>query len=171
MPIGLRPPYRLGHGFALLLPEEVSVDDSSLDVLVKLELDIEDGRVVVSRFCAERRPGGPPITMDILKSVPLVRLRTFAANTGLLTGLVRISTTDGTHTVRPATAEDVAALTALPELDRVAIVYRAALFYGYPPTVKVAEALDVSPSVAAKRVQAARRAGLLEPTTPGRKGA
>lgn len=168
MPIGLLPPYRLGNGFALLVPRQVTVDDPSLDVLVDLELDVQDDQVVIARFCAEQRPGGPPITMDVLKSMPLVRLRTFAANSGLLTGLVRISTSNGTHTTTSAGPDELA---TLPELDRVAIAYRAALFFGYAPTAAVAETLGVSPSVAAKRVQAARRAGLLEPTTKGKKGA
>ena len=168
MAIGLRPPHHLGYGFALLVPPVALVDDPSLDVVVDLELDVEGDRLVITRFAVERRPGGPPITMDVLKSLPLVRLAAKAATDGVLTGLVHVTTTNGTTTVTPAHASEIE---ALPEIDRTAVAYRAALFFGLPPTVTVAEMLGVSRDVAAKRVQAARRAGLLEPTTKGKKGA
>ena len=138
-------------------------------MLIELEVDVDDGRLVIKRFCAERQTEGGAITMDSLKSLPLVSMAAMAAQAGILSGIVRVQTTSpGNYQVDPVTAEEVE---ALPELERVALFYRAALFCGEAPTTWVAEALKVSRDVAAKRVQAARRAGLLEPTTKGRKGA
>lgn len=155
----------LGGGFAVTWSPKVQVDDESLDVLVELELDVEDGRLVVTRFTAQRRPKGPPVTIDVLKSLPLVRLTSQAAKDGLLYGLIRVESTGGAGTrVQPVD------LHGLPEAERAAIVYRAAHFLGMPPTAAVAEVLGISRDMAAKRVQAARSAGLLEQTTKGRKG-
>lgn len=61
-------------------------------------------------------------------------------------------------------------LASLPELDRVAVAYRLAYFIGRPPTSYVAELLNVSREVAAKRVQKARRKKLLATTTKGKRG-
>jgi hypothetical protein len=54
------------------------------------------------------------------------------------------------------------------ELARVAEVYLAAWGRGEPPTKAVAGQFGISTSAAAKRVAAARRAGLLAPTSSGR---
>lgn len=164
----IRSPHPLGSGFAVLWEPTVRVDDPALDVVVELELEVEGGRLVVSRLEVERRPDGPPVTVDVLKSLPLVGLTAHAAAGGLLRGLVRVRRTKGGTQV---TAADVEDLDELPEAERAAVVYRAALFFGMAPTASVAEVLGVSRDMAAKRVQAARLAGLLEPTRKGQKGA
>ena len=57
------------------------------------------------------------------------------------------------------------------ELVEVATIYTAAFARRRPPVMAVAEALGVSRSTANKRVIAARKAGLLPPTTQGKAGA
>lgn len=162
-----RPPVPLGSGFAMGYSPSVRVDDPTVDVVVELDLDVEEGRLVVTELRAERRPDGPPVTVDVLKSLPLVSLVTRSAEAGLMSGLVKVrSTGPGSTRIVPARPED---LEKLPDVERAAVVYRAAFLFGLPPTAAVAEALGVSRDVAAKRVQAARQAGLLEPTTKGRK--
>lgn len=52
-------------------------------------------------------------------------------------------------------------------LRQVAHVYAEALAVGRYPVVAVAEHFDWHMTLAGKRVQAARRRGLLPPTTPG----
>lgn len=161
----LRPPVPLGQGFGLLWATPVRVDDPGLEAIVTLDLAVEGDHLVVTKFTADQREGGPPITIDFLKSMPLVGLTQRAVEGGLLNGLVRTRTKG--H-LAPATAEDLASLS---EVERAAVVYRAAIFIGFPPTLAVADACGWSHDVAAKRVQAARKAELLEPTTKGRKGA
>ena len=159
----------VGSGMVLTWHPKVHADLPDLGVVVDLEVAAEDGRLVVTKFTAQRREGGGPITIDVLKSMPLVRLAALAASGPVLSGLVRVEEiAPGNYEVRPVTAEQ---LEQLPEVERVAVIYRAAYFLGLPPTAAVAEACGWSHDVAAKRVQAARRAGLLEPTTRGRKGA
>lgn len=159
----------LGSGFFVGWEPVLPVDDPAFDVILELELEAEDGRLVVERFTAKRRPGGPAVTVDVLKAIPLVGLTSRAAAPGLLRGIVRSRPTKpGSSRVAPAKLED---LEELSEAERAAVVYRAAHFFGLPPTVTVAEVLGLSRDVAAKRVQAARLAGLLDPTTKGRKGA
>ena len=161
--------FRLGSGFLLLYRDNLEVDDDELGLHVALELEVEDNRLVVTSFCARRLEGGPPVTAEALKSVPLVRWTQLAASGGFLSGLVRSETTaPGNYKATPATDDD---LNKLPEVERAAVVYRGAYFVGLPPTSTVAEVLGVNKAVAAKRVQAARRAGLLEPTVKGKKGA
>ncbi len=156
--------YDVGSGFVVVWKPVVHVDETDLDVVVDLEVAVEDGRLVVNHFSATRRPSGPPVSIEILKRMPLVGLASRAAPGAVLESLKRRLpggwVVDG--------RED---LQALPEPERVAIVYRAAYFLGLPPTTAVAEVLGVTREVAAKRVQAARWAGLLEPTKKGKKGA
>lgn len=56
------------------------------------------------------------------------------------------------------------------ELVRVAAVYRIAYLAHQPPVQAVAEQLGLPASTAAKKVMAARRVGLLPPTTQGKAG-
>lgn len=159
-------PHHLGGGFAVMWASPLEVDDPDLDVVIELELEVEDERLVVSALRARRRPGGPPVTVDALKSLPVVRLIARELGGGaVLSWLVQIDDQgDGHYRVAPANLE------ALPEAERAAIIYRAAYFLGMAPTTAVAEGLGISRDMAAKRVQAARLAGFLEPTTKGRKG-
>jgi hypothetical protein len=155
--------HQLGHGLAIVWFRRVHVDDPELPVLVDLELDDNGDRLVVTTLTLSARLEGPPVDADALRSIPLARLVRRAIE-GPLGGPVRVeSTGDGSVVVTPPGP--------LSEVEAVAVAYKAALFIGEAPTAAVAEALGVSRDVAAKRVQAARRAGLLEPTSKGRKGA
>lgn len=152
--------------FGVMWQRAVTIDDPTLPVVVELELEVQGGRLVVSRLAAARRADGPPVTVDVLKSLPLVGLASRAATGGPMMGLVKRERTDG-KSVRVSPLD----LDRLTEAERAAVVYRAAFFIGMPPTAAVAEVLGISRDMAAKRVQAARLAGLLEPTSKGRKGA
>jgi hypothetical protein len=106
------------------------------------------------------------VTADVLRQIPVARLIVRAVGSDVLGGLVRIrETTPGSSAVTPVSVAE------LPEPIRTAVIYRTALFVNEPPTAAVAEAAGISQEAAAKRVQRAREAGLLEPTTRGRKGA
>jgi hypothetical protein len=156
----------VGDGIRVGYRPRATVDTDELPVIVELEVAEESGRLVVESLTARRRPGGPPVTIDVLKSLPMVGLVGFTAQGHALAGLMRVSTaSDGSTVTEPMSVEQ------LDEPERVAVVYRASLLFGWPPTAAVAEDLGVSKDVAAKRVQAARRAGLLAPTSRGRKGA
>ena len=55
-------------------------------------------------------------------------------------------------------------------LRTVADLYRYAVNSGISPATHIAETMNVSPSGAAKRIQAARRAAFLKPARPGKSG-
>ena len=154
----------LGHGFTVLWRAWYWVDADELEHSVRLELDVDGGRLVIASFAVERRPGGSPVTIEALKSMPLVGLISLAVTAGPESGLA-------SKDAGPWQLVDGEAIDRLPELEQVALVYRMAYFIGLSPTKAVALELELSRDVAAKRVQAARRAGLLEPTRKGQKGA
>jgi hypothetical protein len=93
------------------------------------------------------------VTGDILRRIPVERL--------LRAHLPRTVRSAGLH---GRDEEDAG-------LPWVAAVYRVAFVTLDPPVKAVAEQLGVSASVAANRVMAARRAGYLPPTKPGKAGA
>ena len=150
----------IGDGFRLA--QEITISgtlDLPYDVAVDAEL--EDGRYVVKRLCATRKEGGPPVTTDGLRAVPVARILAHgAAGT-----LVKVTpNTAGTEfTAAPVGPWD-------DELTQVAGVYRLAYACGLPPTKAVAESFEIPASTAAKKVMKARKAGVLGETTPGQAG-
>lgn len=148
----------LGLGFAVEWNDHVEVsevDGESLPHTLDMKLGVEGNRLVCESYSAIRRRGGSPVTAESLRRMPVA-----GATWGLLS-LVRGR--DRAHVTKVD-------LDRLPEMERVAVGYRLAYFIGRPPTTYVAELLNVSRDVAAKRVQKARRGGLLEQTAKGKKG-
>jgi hypothetical protein len=162
----------LGGGFVIRYTPLVSLTEAPNRAGFDVELVLgDDGtRLVVDELTLIRREGGRAITSEGLKYVPVNEIITFVAlgwdaddeTTGADGVMRRVG-----RRYRPV---DQSTLDALPELERVAFEYRFALAIGAAPTQAVADALDVTPAVAAKRVQKARRAGLLAATTPGKRG-
>jgi hypothetical protein len=168
--------FDLGSGFAFLWHQRFEIDEpEAYDVALELTVEEEGGRLVISSLAAKRRLGGPPVSIEMLKAMPLVRLAREAAHRAVtaspLSGLVRVEREGGPTGITTVGPANLKEMEELPEIERAAIAYRAAYFVGDSPTKAVAELLGLTHAVAAKRVQAARRAGLLEPTTQGRKGA
>jgi hypothetical protein len=64
--------------------------------------------------------------------------------------------------------ESAEAAQQLEPNELVASIYRDAIAEGQPPTKTVAEVLGLSVAAASSRVQRARKAGRLPPTSPGR---
>lgn len=147
----------------LELPPRIRVeaeDYDELDYDITLCAELEDSRYVITELTARRKPNGLPITPEGLRSVATARVLEMA-----LSGHIRVwtRTEDGELRGHHAwTVED--------ELVRVAGTYRIAQACGIPPTKSVAEIFNITRSAAAKKVMAARKAGLLGPTTPGKKG-
>ena len=161
---GLRK-HSLGSDLFFLWEPELSVDLPELPVVLKLKVDVEDGRLVVMELTVTRRPDGPPVSVNVLRSIPVASLTALA----VAESVGKSNSGPSWSTVTDADA--LGDLTHLPELERVAVVYRWGYFIGENPTQWVAKKLEMSYAVAAKRVQAARLAGFLDPTSKGRKGA
>jgi hypothetical protein len=80
-----------------------------------------------------------------------------------------------TKTPSPAPSEKMKGTkrgTSLDEevLKAVADLYRYAVNSGISPSAHIAETMNISPSAAAKRIQAARQAAFLKPARPGKSG-
>jgi hypothetical protein len=125
-----------------------------------LDVRLIDGRYETTRLEARQRDGGPPITADTLRELPL--RQTIAAVAERMAGLA----TDPEGDVRRISFGG-----ATEGLEEVAVIYAVAYAVGIRPTKAVADRLSLPSSTASKRVMAARKAGLLPPATPGKAGA
>lgn len=129
---------------------------------VAIDAVLENGRYVVESLSAQRTAGGPPITTEQLRLIPVGRILAEGLAT-LVRMTVPVSSGEARITTDPRPLAD--------DLSTVAAIYRIAYACGLPPTKTVAEMLGLPASTANKRVIRARREGLLPATTPGRAGA
>lgn len=128
---------------------------------VDLEAEFRNGRYELVSLKAHRKRGGPEVTGEGLRQLP-VRAILRKATAGL-----------------PPMAFVLAVSRPSPELFRrvndealaiVSAVYRAGLEEGKPPTQVVADYLQMPRSTAARWIARARERGLLGPATPGKAG-
>ncbi|MGH7540182.1 MAG: hypothetical protein ACRELC_04195 [Gemmatimonadota bacterium] len=146
------------------------VDDPEIPYDLHLELAIEDGRQVCEEIRIVRRPGGPEITGEALRRVPVVRLaREHLPPVFKVLERKKVKGKTITRlglTARPADVEEVAAAIERPrgsartigadELRAVADAVRVAVAFERPTGPAVADALQVSPSHARRLIQRAR---------------
>jgi hypothetical protein len=141
--------------------DRIRVHASGRDVPCDVELvaEVENGTYVVSEVRCTRRRGGPEVTGEAIRAVPIHRILTrgaIDANGGLHPG-------PGVEEIRDqGPTED--------SLHVVAYIYRLAHMVGDPPTRAVASAIGVPYSTAARWVQQARQAKFLRPADRGRPG-
>jgi hypothetical protein len=160
---------RVDLGDGVLVPERVTVTatpdmegDPPHEVVA--EVVAHDGRLVCEEVTLRRVDGGPPVTTESLRRVPLAGI----VGAGLR-GSVLESGEDG---VRPfSIPSDVAAHGPTDQaLRAAATVYRFSHALGEPPTKAVAASLGLTHSTAARWVAKARERGYLGPTSQGRAG-
>lgn len=147
---------------------EVGTFRYQVENLYDLELHTvyEAGRVICDRLTVTRRPGGPSVTTEGLRKIPIA-------------GLVR----DGLESTRLPFREYVFAAEQTAPVDRrptagpteedlraVADSYRAAYATGAPPTRAVMSRLKLPRSTASRWIALARKRGLLGPATPRKAG-
>lgn len=150
-------------------------DDSPItdgDALPGAEVEVHpcvvDGRLAVEQLVVRRRPDGPTVTIDAIKSLPLTAIVSRASRPGPLGGLVSRKVVE-----QPGSEPhmEYKPLDVLDDHQQAALVYRLAYFLNRPPTLAVGEHFGIAKAAAAKRVQRARELGLLDPTIRGKKGA
>lgn len=135
----LGPPHQVLPGIAFPATVLVVAEEEPghpCDVTVRVEA--EAGRMVPAEVTVRRRPGGPPVTGEMLRSVQVAALVKHAA-----------------------VATYVSERPAGDRLQQVAHMYRLAAFIGQAPTVTVADQLGMSRATAGRLISAARKAGLL----------
>lgn len=154
----------------LMAPGEygITVDDEALPYVVELDVVLEDQRPSCKEIRCIRRPGGPPVTSEGIREIPV-------------SGILRHTLQDvayrvdeispGQYKLTPVSkGNDIeatyqAARRRFPltddRLEKAALLYQEAEARGDPPTKNVAEAMHVSRSTAARLVREARKRGHL----------
>lgn len=161
----------------LLVPEwlEVAIDQGD-DPVVRSRVELRDGMVSVTELHIESRPGQRSIKQSDIREIELAALVDLLAGFSLLRrpseGVIEfvVPHPDGdvydemVKTLRRARSARV----VTPDLlERVAEVYRANI--DNAPTTAVRRAFLVGERQASSYVRRCRDAGLLPPTTPGKK--
>lgn len=160
----------------LVIPSPVWVraeDVNGYDVA--LEVVPEGGRLVARNVSVQRRNGGPPITGEALRSIPVARLVRAAAECARLghvqgegdTKLTSVSPLGGEQVLQHA--RDAGPTVATLRL--VAYVYKVALLRGDGPTKAVQDTFKIPRATAGRWVGLARERGILGPAeAPGKAG-
>lgn len=171
------------------VPERLraEVSDMGLPAVIEIEVAVRDGEVACERVALRSIQGGPPITGQMLRDLPVAQLASvLMANCALISDLShaawggldtsRVFVTGG-ESAPDEVYESVRQLTTprrrrrvTDELLReVAAAYRENVDTG-APTKAVAEKLTVSHSTAARYVAQARDRGFLGRTRAGLAG-
>lgn len=139
---------------------------------VAIDITPEGGRLVAQEVRVSRRPGGPPVTGEAVRAVPIAMLRRLAVRE-----VLHVSTQDDYNKMVPRvlTDEVVAEIAQNGPVDTslewLAYLYRLALLVGDPPTKYVENALKLKRATAGRWVAKARAQGFLGPAEkPGKAG-
>ncbi|MFZ0877815.1 MAG: hypothetical protein WAN20_25385 [Pseudonocardiaceae bacterium] len=136
------------------------------DPPVDVEIDVvpENGRLVAQEVRVRRRPDGPPVTSEAIRSVPVAALTQFAARE--VQRIVDIADNGEISAVLAGVPEEQVQYVrdhGLTDktIEIVAHTYRLALLMGNTPTKMVEEWLEVPRSTAGRWIATARERGLL----------
>lgn len=173
----------------LQVPERLKaeVTDIGIPAVIEIEVAVRDGVVVCDRIALRSVEGGPPITREMLRDVPIASLATaLMANRSLISDFSHSAWGDIDKTrvfavhgdSAPDEVQDWVRTQTAPRrrhritdefLREVAAVYRRNIDGG-APTQAVAKEKSVSHSTAARYVAQARQRGLLGQTKAGSAG-
>lgn len=168
-----------GDDSDLYLPSiyEISVEDERLPYSLKLHVRVLSGRpecellVATQKEGDEQNPGGPPVTGEGLRRLPLARIlqqstvyaaRPLSADETFLKP--EIDDANDAYAAWRESEPRARHRVSREELAKVAEVYRKAVEAGDPPTKTVREVLHLSRATAGRRVMETRSAGLLPKT-------
>jgi hypothetical protein len=152
----------------LVMPKKVTVPAAVNGYDVEVDVVPEGGRLVAAEVRIRQQPGGPPVTGEVLRAVPIATLTKLAAahvleveedvqSGGVVTGYnSRSLTPDVVANIRAAGPTD-------ESLRWVAHLYRVALLMRERPTKAVETALGLPRATAGRWVALARDRGQLEP--------
>ncbi|WP_344427126.1 hypothetical protein [Pseudonocardia ailaonensis] len=162
----------VGPGLVIGQPlAEAFKDVAGYDVTVHVAP--QEGRLVASRLVVDQRAGGPPVTLDGIRHIPVGALvRAVGAN-----NLQEVEgRAGGYETVSPNLSEaEVAELVAQGPTDQtlrtVAYLYRYALAVGDPPVKVVEQTMKLSRSKTGRWIALCREKGYLNPSEGAGKAA
>lgn len=148
----------------IMAPETASIeagDVSGYDVHIQVVLN--DGRYIATEVCVRQRDGGPPVTGEAIRRVPVANIIRRSLP-GAVTWVADKS--DGViRSTDAAMPENVTAHGPTDEaLTWVARAYRLALLLDMPPTKEVEASIGLPRSTAGRWVALARERGFLGPS-------
>jgi hypothetical protein len=160
----------LGPG--LIVPREQRLSTDVGPYEVELHVVFEEGRFVCDRLTVERKLGGPPVTTEGIREIPVAALVRAAAEVSIWRSR---STDDGGIKAVPGWPLQVP--TRAPgagpgdeHLRAVAATYQLAYATGARPTKAVMERFGLPRATASRWIALARKRGLLGPATPRKAG-
>jgi len=149
------------HGVPFLEAIRLTVtNDAGLPCNVEMEARMRRGRYEVNQFVCLRKKGGPEITSEVIRRLPVGDLLRFAA---LNANSLWASPYADPEKIRAQGPTD-------ESLRVVAQVYRMAIAARDDPTAAVASGLQLPRPTAARWVKTARQRGFLGPTEERRAG-
>lgn len=157
----------------LALPRQMTVTAEDLNGFdVEVSVEPLEGRLVATEVRVTQRKGGPVVTGEALRSIPVARLTQQAAQ-HLLTYQEKDGDIEwGPPTLTPDKAVKIREAGPVADsLEWVAYIYRMALLMGESPTRAVEVTLGLPRSTAGRWVASARDKGFLGPAeTQGKAG-
>lgn len=161
---GFRAPAR---SEALFAPD---TDGDIVEFEVRLVIAYDGDRFHVEELCCHRVEGGPAVTGEAIRALPVARLMGEAAVAHVF-NVEPTGAADRSVRMTPLGAFGPGDVTDGPTdeaLRKVAVVYQLHHACGLPPTRAVEIIFELPRSTAGRWVGMARERGLLGPTTPGR---
>ena len=152
-------------GPGLAMPAKATVTEIVNGFEVLIDVVPEAGRLVAQEVRIRRTDGGPPVTGEAIRSIPVAGLVKLAATLAL-----EVIEHDGYTEWSPRILTPETALRlrengpTTETLDWVAYLYRLGLLMGEPPTKAVEVRLGIPRSTAGRWVAAARDRGPLGPS-------
>ena len=153
---------RLAPGIGVRSPVQVvATDCAGYDV--ELAVEVVAGRFMATSVLVRQREGGPPVTSEGIRSIPVARLTKLA----VAAHVMQVEEKDGVTTWTPMRMTDETAKRFRGEgptdeaLGWVARLYRLALLLGDPPVTAVEHGLGLPRSTAGRWVALARQRGFL----------
>jgi hypothetical protein len=167
-------PNRMGDYTVVLIPgtgllcptpiEEVEIiGDPSIPYDATLTIEFQDTRYVCTSMTLKQRKGGPPVTSQGLRSIPMASLiRPVVQGKVLL--MHEESPSPGVITREPGSAADLPDAKRRrrrpgEDVDAAAVVYAVAAITGQPPTKAVSDELGIPLGTARRLVAQALEAG------------
>jgi hypothetical protein len=165
----------LGPGLAGWSPYTWHAEEG-LPYRLELRVVHEDGRFVVDQLTVKRREGGPPVTTEGIREIPVTAILRLAVESNVMragptirkgntsswewTWASPLALSERTRRTGPTDAD----------LQTVADLYHVAYATSQPPTKLVMNRLDLPRSTAGRWIALARKRGLLGPATPRKAG-